>query len=306
MLHSPAHQCTREQPDSSQVNGGRPWSAGREWPPEPPEDLPCVQVRRTRFRPPPRKDVHHGKARRRRQGPRLHPARPGRQDGLARRTSPASAVVLYFYPRDDTPGCTKEACQFNDNLQAFAKAKVPVLGVSGDTAEKHRKFRAKYGLTFPLLTDADHAVGEAYGAWGEKTLYGKKSVGVIRSTFLIAADGTIARPWYHVKADGHAAKVLAEDRTADRRGHLRPGAPGTTTRSARPTVDRISSVPSLGQRPPRWRSSIRSPVWDPPRSVEVGQRSAPGGGGGGGSRSGSASPTAAGARARPATAARRR
>ena len=119
-------------------------------------------------------------------------------------------VVVYFYPRDDTPGCTKEACQFNDNLHAFATAKVPVLGISADGAEKHRKFREKYGLTFPLLTDADHAVGEAYGAWGEKTLYGKKSIGVIRSTFLIAADGTIARPWYHVKADGHADKVLAE------------------------------------------------------------------------------------------------
>ena len=119
-------------------------------------------------------------------------------------------VVVYFYPRDDTPGCTKEACQFNDNLQAFAKAKVQVLGISGDSAEKHRKFREKYGLTFPLLTDADHTVGEAYGAWGEKTLYGKKSIGVIRSTFLVAADGTIVRPWYHVKADGHAAKVLGE------------------------------------------------------------------------------------------------
>lgn len=119
-------------------------------------------------------------------------------------------VVVYFYPRDDTPGCTKEACQFNDNLRAFAKAKVQVLGISGDSAEKHRKFREKYGLTFPLLTDADHTVGEAYGAWGEKTLYGKKSIGVIRSTFLVAADGTIARPWYHVKADGHAAKVLGE------------------------------------------------------------------------------------------------
>jgi len=121
-----------------------------------------------------------------------------------------SQVVLYFYPRDDTPGCTKEACQFNDNLHAFSRAGVPVLGVSADKAEKHRAFRAKYGLTFPLLTDADHAVGEAYGAWGEKTLYGKKSIGVIRSTFLIGADGKIARAWYHVKADGHAAKVLAE------------------------------------------------------------------------------------------------
>ena len=119
-------------------------------------------------------------------------------------------VVVYFYPRDDTPGCTKEACQFNDNLHAFARAKVPVLGISADGAEKHQKFREKYGLKFPLLTDADHSVGEAYGAWGEKTLYGKKSIGVIRSTFLIAADGTVARPWYHVKADGHAAKVLAE------------------------------------------------------------------------------------------------
>ncbi len=119
-------------------------------------------------------------------------------------------VVVYFYPKDDTPGCTKEACQFNDNLQAFSRAKVAVLGISGDNAEKHQAFRSKYGLRFPLLTDADHSVGEAFGAWGEKTLYGKKSIGVIRSTFLIAADGTIQRPWYHVKADGHAAKVLAE------------------------------------------------------------------------------------------------
>ncbi len=119
-------------------------------------------------------------------------------------------VVVYFYPKDDTPGCTKEACQFNDNLHAFSAAGVPVLGISADGAEKHQAFRSKYGLTFPLLTDADHQVGEAYGAWGEKTLYGKKSIGVIRSTFLIAEDGTIRRAWYHVKADGHAAKVLAE------------------------------------------------------------------------------------------------
>ena len=118
--------------------------------------------------------------------------------------------VLYFYPRDDTPGCTKEACQFNDNLAAFNRAKVPILGISADSAARHQKFREKYGLKITLLTDADHAVGEAYGAWGEKTMYGKKTIGVIRSTFLVAADGTIARPWYHVKADGHAAKVLEE------------------------------------------------------------------------------------------------
>ena len=134
------------------------------------------------------------------------------QDGkpVSLRDFAGKQVVVYFYPRDDTPGCTKEACQFNDNLRAFSRAKVAVLGISADNAEKHRKFRSKYGLKFQLLTDADHKVGESYGAWGEKTLYGKKSIGVIRSTFLVGTDGRIARPWYHVKADGHAAKVLAE------------------------------------------------------------------------------------------------
>lgn len=119
-------------------------------------------------------------------------------------------VVVYFYPRDDTPGCTKEACQFNDNLSAFKRAEVTVLGISDDGAEKHRSFREKYGLQFPLLTDAGHRVGEKYGAWGEKTLYGKKTIGVIRSTFLIGGNGRIAHAWYNVKADGHAEKVLAE------------------------------------------------------------------------------------------------
>ena len=119
-------------------------------------------------------------------------------------------VVVYFYPADDTPGCTKEACQFNDNLSAFAAANVAVLGVSPDAAPKHQRFRDKYGLKFPLLTDADHAVMAAYGAWGEKTLYGKKTTGVIRSTFLVGPDGTVVRAWYNVRADGHAAKVLAE------------------------------------------------------------------------------------------------
>ena len=117
-------------------------------------------------------------------------------------------VVVYFYPADDTPGCTKEACQFNDNLRAFDRADVAVLGISPDGAEKHAKFIAKYKLGFPLLSDPTHAVMEKYGAWGEKTLYGKKSVGVIRSTFLIDGRGRIARAWYSVKADGHAAKVL--------------------------------------------------------------------------------------------------
>jgi peroxiredoxin Q/BCP len=119
-------------------------------------------------------------------------------------------VLVYFYPADDTPGCTKEACQFNDNLAGFQAAGVPVIGVSPDDDASHRRFRNKYGLAFPLLTDADHAVMDAWGAWGEKTRYGRTSVGVLRSTFLVDEQGRIQRAWHNVKADGHAAAVLAE------------------------------------------------------------------------------------------------
>ncbi|MHB8263662.1 MAG: thioredoxin-dependent thiol peroxidase [Acidimicrobiales bacterium] len=117
-------------------------------------------------------------------------------------------VVVYFYPADDTPGCTTEACQFNDNLQGFGRLGVTVLGISPDDAVSHRRFREKYGLQLPLLTDAEHETMERYGAWGEKTLYGKTTVGVIRSTFLVGPDGKIIQPWYNVRADGHAEKVL--------------------------------------------------------------------------------------------------
>ena len=119
-----------------------------------------------------------------------------------------SKVVVYFYPKDDTPGCTKEACQFSENLTAFRKAGVTVLGISADSLEKHQAFREKYGLTLPLLSDPERKVMEAYGAYGEKMMYGKKVVGVIRSTFIIDGKGKIERTWYSVKADGHAAKVL--------------------------------------------------------------------------------------------------
>ncbi len=119
-------------------------------------------------------------------------------------------VVVYFYPRDDTPGCTKEACQFNDALAKFRRLKVPVIGISPDKQASHVKFRDKYGLKFPLLSDPDHTVMEKYGAWGEKVMYGKPTTGVIRSTFLIDEKGKVARAWYSVKADGHAAKVLEE------------------------------------------------------------------------------------------------
>jgi peroxiredoxin Q/BCP len=118
-------------------------------------------------------------------------------------------VLVYFYPKDDTPGCTKEACQFNENLQAFQQAKVPVIGISADSAASHVKFRNKYGLQFPLLTDSSREVMEQFGAYGQKMMYGKPVTGVIRSTFLIDEQGKIARSWYSVKADGHAAQVLA-------------------------------------------------------------------------------------------------
>ena len=117
-------------------------------------------------------------------------------------------VVLYFYPADDTPGCTTEACQFNDELKAFAKLDTVVLGVSPNNEASHIKFREKYGLKFNLLCDPDKKMMERYGAYGEKILYGKTVIGVIRSTFIIGPTGTIERTWYSVKTNGHAAKVL--------------------------------------------------------------------------------------------------
>ena len=119
-------------------------------------------------------------------------------------------VLVYFYPADDTPGCTKEACQFNDNLASFQAAGVPVIGVSPDDAASHQRFRNKYGLRFPLLTDADHSVMDAWGACGEKTRYGRTSVGVLRYTFLLDEQGLVEHVLHNVKADGHAAKVLTQ------------------------------------------------------------------------------------------------
>ncbi len=117
--------------------------------------------------------------------------------------------VLYFYPADDTPGCTKEACQFNEELGAFRSAGVRVVGVSPDSAATHVAFQKKYGLTFDLLSDPDKKVMAAFGAYGEKMMYGKRVTGVIRSTFVIGPTGKIERAWYGVRTDGHAARVLA-------------------------------------------------------------------------------------------------
>ena len=119
------------------------------------------------------------------------------------------AVVLYFYPADDTPGCTKEACSFRDLGSQFAEAGAAILGVSPDPVDSHAKFAGKYSLNFPLLADTDKAVAKAYGAWGEKTSYGKTSQGILRTTFVIDRKGIIQKVFPKVKVDQHGDEVLA-------------------------------------------------------------------------------------------------
>jgi len=123
-------------------------------------------------------------------------------------------VVLYFYPKDDTPGCTIQACDFRDAQPTFAGLDAVVLGVSADSVASHGKFREKFGLNFPLLADEDHAVSKAYGVWKKKALYGRSFMGIERSTFLIDEDGFVIEAWRKVTPKGHAemlAEVLAED-----------------------------------------------------------------------------------------------
>jgi peroxiredoxin Q/BCP len=130
------------------------------------------------------------------------------QDGKPVRLSDfkGKAVVLYFYPKDDTPGCTREACDFRDEYSSL-KAEAVVLGVSPDDSRRHSKFALKYKLPFTLLADTDHSVAEAYGAWAEKSMYGRKYMGIIRSTFLIGPDGVVAKVWPKVKVMGHVEEV---------------------------------------------------------------------------------------------------
>ena len=117
-------------------------------------------------------------------------------------------VVLYFYPKDDTPGCTTEACNFRDDYGEYEKAGVTILGISPDTVKSHAKFKAKYHLPFTLLADEDHAVCALYGVWGPKKMYGKEYEGVFRTTFLIGSDGIILKVFENVKPDGHSQEVL--------------------------------------------------------------------------------------------------
>ncbi len=123
-------------------------------------------------------------------------------------------VVLYFYPKDDTPGCTVEACSFRDSFTDFEKAGAVILGVSPDNLKSHDKFREKFSLPFPLLADAEHAVAEKYGIWKEKSMYGKKYMGVERTTFVIDSAGKIAKIFPKVKVEGHHEEVLAAVKAA--------------------------------------------------------------------------------------------
>ena len=132
------------------------------------------------------------------------------QDGREHRLSDyrGSTVALYFYPRDDTPGCTKQACSFRDRHEAIAAEGAVVLGVSTDDAASHAGFRAKHGLPFPLLVDEGATVASAYGAWGEKTLYGRTSIGMTRSTFVVGPDGALLKVWKRARAADNAEAVL--------------------------------------------------------------------------------------------------
>ncbi len=118
-------------------------------------------------------------------------------------------IVIYFYPKDDTSGCTIEACEFRDAFPKFKKSKAAILGVSPDSVESHRKFKAKYRLPFTLLADPDHAVAERYGVWKEKSMYGRTYMGVERTTFVIDASGRIVKVFPKVKPEGHAGEVQA-------------------------------------------------------------------------------------------------
>jgi len=133
------------------------------------------------------------------------------QDGKAHRLADYAGrpVVLYFYPKDDTPGCTTETCAFRDNLPRFKKMKAAVLGVSILDEASKKRFADKHDINFPLLADADHVVAEKYGVWQKKSLYGRHFMGIARTTYLIGADGKVARRWDNVKVNGHA-EVVAE------------------------------------------------------------------------------------------------
>lgn len=162
-------------------------------------------------------------------------------------------VVLFFYPKDETPGCTREACDFRDLHGAMAEAGAAVFGISKDSLASHERFQKNHDLPYPLLTDADNEVATAYGAYGTKTMYGKKVVGTIRSTFLIDEEGTVSSVWSPVKVDGHAEKVLvaltggtdagSKKAAAAKAAQVKKAAPRTLGGKAKPGGPARSSVP---------------------------------------------------------------
>lgn len=176
----------------------------------------------------------------------LAPAFDLESDSAGRVSSQALAgrrYVLYFYPKDDTPGCSKEACSFRDRQPDFTALGVPVYGVSADDLASHAKFTRKYQLNFPLLADPEHRLLEAYGVWVEKSMYGKKYMGVQRATFVIGADGRIEQVWEKVKPEGHADQVYAYLTAAD----PRPAATADTPRPrARASSRRGSDAATSG------------------------------------------------------------
>lgn len=131
----------------------------------------------------------------------------GNEQNLKTLNSSGKSVVLYFYPKDDTPGCTVQACDFRDSLASLANSNVVVLGVSKDSAGSHAKFTDKYNLNFPLLLDEDMSLHHSYGVWREKMNYGKTYMGTVRSTFIIAADGNLSHVLYNVRAKGHVERI---------------------------------------------------------------------------------------------------
>lgn len=129
------------------------------------------------------------------------------EDHLSLKSLRGKTVVLFFYPKDDTSGCTKEACSFRDALPRFVGNDAVVLGISPDSAKSHRKFKEKFGLTYPLLVDEDHKIADGYGVWQEKSMYGRKYMGIARTTFVIDAKGRIAKVFEKVKPEDHAVEV---------------------------------------------------------------------------------------------------
>lgn len=141
-------------------------------------------------------------------------------------------VALYFYPKDDTSGCTAQACDFRDSIAALRSAKCAVLGISRDPIDSHKKFKAKYGLNFPLLSDVDGSACEAYGVWVQKSMYGRNYMGIERSTFLIGEDGRIESIWRKVSVPGHVAEILSKLKPKKKSAAKKPAAKKSVKKKA--------------------------------------------------------------------------